>query len=166
MNSTSVAVRRLHRVCAARGIRFGTAESCTGGLVAALVTELPGVSDCFAGAIVSYANDVKQRCLFVPAATLRRFGAVSAETARAMAVGARRALECQAALAITGIAGPGGATPEKPVGTVWIATSVGDATAAKAFLLPSPPPGASRRAIRRAAALAALSALADAIEDL
>lgn len=159
------AARRLHAACAARGMRFGTAESCTGGLVAAIITEQPGVSDSFAGAIVCYANDVKRRILGVRAATLERNGAVSAETALDMALGARRALRCDAALALTGIAGPGGAVPGKPVGTVWCATSAGSAPP-RAFLVPPPPPGATRRQIRRAAALAALQALADAVEGI
>jgi nicotinamide-nucleotide amidase len=102
------------------GWTLGTAESCTGGAVGAAITAVPGSSRAFAGALVTYSDELKQRLLGVPAPTLAEHGAVSAETARAMALGARRALGVDAALAVTGVAGPGGGTPAKPVGLVHL----------------------------------------------
>jgi nicotinamide-nucleotide amidase len=103
-----------------RGLTLGTAESCTGGLVAGRLTDVPGSSDVFLGGIVAYANEVKQAQLGVPAEVLAEHGAVSAETAAAMAHGARAALGVDVAVAITGIAGPAGGTAEKPVGLVHL----------------------------------------------
>ena len=100
---------------------LATAESCTGGYIANCLTNIPGASDCFLGGYVTYSNEAKQQMLGVSAETLRQFGAVSEPTAHAMAVGARRLSGATYALAVTGIAGPGGGTPEKPVGTVFIA---------------------------------------------
>ena len=152
---------RLLQACRERGLRFGTAESCTGGLAAQAVTALPGASEAFRGAIVAYANDVKRRLLDVPEETLARRGAVSAETALAMAEGCRKALLCDAALAITGIAGPGGAVPGKPVGTVFAATSVlGKPPAAFEMRWPE---SLGRDGIRQASAASALDALARAV---
>lgn len=105
---------RTHRV------RLGTAESCTGGLVAARITDVPGSSDVFLGSIVSYSDSVKRERLGVPADVLAAHGAVSAETAAAMAAGAREALGVDVAVSITGVAGPGGGSDEKPVGLVYL----------------------------------------------
>jgi nicotinamide-nucleotide amidase len=107
-------------LCRARGWRIGTAESCTGGLVAARLTSVPGSSDVVLGGIVAYANEVKMRELGVPAALLEEHGAVSAEIAAAMAQGARERLGVDVAVSVTGVAGPGGGTPEKPVGLVYL----------------------------------------------
>ncbi|MCR4391254.1 MAG: nicotinamide-nucleotide amidohydrolase family protein [Candidatus Acetothermia bacterium] len=104
-----------------RGLTLAVAESCTGGLLAMRITEVPGSSAYFRGGVVAYANDVKEHVLGVPSDVLRRFGAVSPECARAMAEGARRLLGADLALATTGIAGPGGGTPDKPVGLVYVA---------------------------------------------
>lgn len=106
---------------AAQRRTIGTAESCTGGLVAARLTSVAGSSAYFVGGIVSYANDAKHRLLGVPEELLERYGAVSEEVARAMARGVRRVLGVDIGIATTGIAGPGGATPTKPVGLVYIA---------------------------------------------
>jgi nicotinamide-nucleotide amidase len=106
-----------------QGLRLGIAESCTGGLVSALITEQPGVSDVFAGSIVAYSNDVKRELLGVAPELIDEYGAVSEPTALAMAEGVRRAIQCDMGLAITGIAGPTGATADKPLGTVHIAVS-------------------------------------------
>jgi len=104
-----------------RGATVGTAESCTGGFLAHRLTSLPGSSAYFEGSVVSYSNFLKMKLLGVQEMTLNTYGAVSEETVREMAEGARRALNTTYAIATTGIAGPDGGTPEKPVGTVWIA---------------------------------------------
>ena len=110
----------------AKGLTLALGESCTGGLIAERLTEIPGSSDVFLGGVVSYANQAKIDLLDVPAEVIAQHGAVSAETAEAMARGARTRFGADVALAVTGIAGPGGGSPEKPVGTVWFAFAVGD----------------------------------------
>lgn len=116
-----------------KGKLIGTAESCTGGLIAASLTAVAGSSDVVAGSIVSYSNDVKESRLLVHDETLERFGAVSGETAREMAQGAKEALDVDVAVSVTGIAGPGGGTPDKPVGTVWIGLASALGTQARLF---------------------------------
>ncbi|HTY93520.1 MAG TPA: nicotinamide-nucleotide amidohydrolase family protein [Steroidobacteraceae bacterium] len=111
--------RRLGRALVLRGWRVATAESCTAGWVAKTLTDVAGSSRWVEGGYVVYSNAAKMRDLKVPAATLRRHGAVSEETVLAMARGARRATGADLVIAISGIAGPDGGTPEKPVGTVW-----------------------------------------------
>ncbi len=112
---------RLGEALRARGRTVSTAESCTGGLVLHLLTNVPGSSAWVAGGVVAYDNRIKQSLLQVREDTLIAHGAVSEITARAMAQGARRLLDTDYALAITGIAGPGGGTAEKPVGLTWMA---------------------------------------------
>ncbi|MEZ4475255.1 MAG: nicotinamide-nucleotide amidohydrolase family protein [bacterium] len=104
--------------CQAAGLSLGTAESCTGGLVGAAITDVPGASSVFFGSVVSYSNSVKTGVLDVPAEVLAEHGAVSEPCAAAMALGARRRLGVDVAVSITGIAGPGGGSPTRPVGTV------------------------------------------------
>lgn len=104
-----------------RGMTLAAAESCSGGLLASLITDVPGSSDYFVGGVVAYSNAVKERVLGVPRRILETVGAVSPECAQAMAEGVRRLLGADLALATTGIAGPTGATPQKPVGLVYIA---------------------------------------------
>ncbi len=107
-------------LCRARGLTLATAESCSGGLVAARLTSVPGSSDVVLGGVVAYANGVKEAELGVPADLIETHGAVSAEVAAAMARGARERLGAGVAVSVTGIAGPGGGTPEKPVGLVYV----------------------------------------------
>jgi nicotinamide-nucleotide amidase len=117
------AARALIELCRRRKLTVVTAESCTGGLVAAALTEIPGSSDVFDRGFVTYSNDAKQAMLGVPAEVLADFGAVSRETAEAMASGALAHSPAGLAVAITGIAGPGGAMPGKPVGLVHFAAA-------------------------------------------
>lgn len=106
-----------------RGLRLAVAESCTGGLVGHLITNVPGSSTYYMGSITAYAYEAKVRLLGVRWATLEKYGAVSKETVIEMACGVRRALAADVGLSVSGIAGPGGGTPEKPVGTTWIGLS-------------------------------------------
>ena len=106
-----------------KNLSLSTAESCTGGSIAALVTSIPGSSEYFNGGIVAYSNEVKMSLLHVSAETLEKYGAVSRETVIEMVKGAMKALKTDCAVATSGIAGPGGGTAEKPVGTVWIAAA-------------------------------------------
>lgn len=115
------------RLLGERGLSISVAESCTGGLVAHRITNVPGSSAYFKGGVIAYANDVKEQLLGVKEETLRKFGAVSQETAQEMATCARRLFGTDIALAITGIAGPTGATPQKPVGLAYIALDAEDA---------------------------------------
>jgi nicotinamide-nucleotide amidase len=108
-------------LCRRKKLKVATAESCTGGLVAATLTEIPGSSDVVERGFVTYSNEAKQAMLGVPPATLQQFGAVSRETAEAMAAGALAHSPADLAVSVTGIAGPGGGTPEKPVGLVHFA---------------------------------------------
>jgi len=110
-------------LCRGRGLKVATAESCTGGLVAAALTEIAGSSDVVEGGFVVYSNEAKQTMLGVPAATLERHGAVSTQTAIAMAVGALKNSRADLSVAITGIAGPGGGSKQKPVGLVHFAAA-------------------------------------------
>lgn len=120
----------------ARRARLVTAESCTGGLLGARITTIPGASDRFIGGVVAYSNVVKSGTLDVPPELLERYGAVSEQVVSAMAEGVQRQFAVEAALAITGIAGPGGGSAEKPVGTVWLGARLGDQTRALNRILP------------------------------
>lgn len=109
-----------------KGLTLATAESCTGGYISHLITTIPGASDYFMGSIVSYSNSVKIKQLGVSQETLKRFGAVSEETVREMLKGICEKMNSDMGIAVSGIAGPGGGTEEKPVGTVWIAVGNSD----------------------------------------
>lgn len=111
-----------------KGQHMVTAESCTGGLIGQMITDLPGCSDYFYGSVVAYDNSIKEQVLGVDPAVLREQGAVSAETAKQMAEGARKLMNVEWALSVTGIAGPGGGTAEKPVGLVYIGVAGPDGT--------------------------------------
>lgn len=119
--SMTKAARPLLALLRARKLKFAAAESCTGGLLTAALTEIPGSSDVVDRGFVTYSNAAKHRMLGVPSRTLAKFGAVSRETALAMVKGTLRNSEADIAAAITGIAGPGGGSREKPVGLVHIA---------------------------------------------
>jgi nicotinamide-nucleotide amidase len=134
-----------------RGLTLGTAESCTGGLVAARVTDVAGSSDVFLGSVVAYSNAVKARQLDVPEELLRDCGAVSAEVAQAMALGARARLGVDVAVSVTGIAGPGGGSPEKPVGLVYLHAVGPSGERARTFDFPG-----DRETIRLRSAVSAL----------
>jgi PncC family amidohydrolase len=114
---------RLQGVCLGRGATVATAESCTGGLVAEAITDVAGSSGYFLGGVVAYADRVKAAQLGVPDAVLAAHGAVSAQVARAMAIGARERLGADVSVAVTGVAGPGGGSDEKPVGLTYIAVA-------------------------------------------
>src|SRR5207245_748793 len=138
-------------LCRAGGLTLATAESCTGGMVAARLTGIPGSSEVFRGAIVAYSNEVKEAELGVPPAILATYGAVSAETALAMAEGARERLGVDVAVSVTGVAGPDGGTPEKPVGLVHYAAVGPEGSLAHEFNVPG-----DRRAIRSRSTVMAL----------
>ena len=106
-----------------KNFSLSTAESCTGGGIATLITSVPGSSEYFNGGIVAYSNEVKMSLLHVSADTLEKYGAVSRETVTEMVKGAMKTLKTDCAVATSGIAGPGGGTLEKPVGTIWIAAA-------------------------------------------
>ncbi|MDQ2688879.1 MAG: CinA family protein [Chloroflexota bacterium] len=124
------AARRLGRALTKRGWQMATAESCTGGLVGHVITQVPKSSDHYLGGVVSYSNAVKQDLLDVPADLLERVGAVSAEVAEAMTTGAfERFPVARLAVAVTGIAGPDGGSAEKPVGLTYVAAALRDGPA-------------------------------------
>ncbi len=136
------------------GLRMASAESCTGGLIAAACTAVAGSSDWFERGFVTYSNQAKQELLGVDDALLQAHGAVSEAVALAMAAGALQRAPVQRAVAVTGIAGPGGAVPGKPVGTVWLALAQPGQVQARLLRL-----GGDRAAVRQATVAAALRAL-------
>jgi len=150
-------VQQLAMQLTQRGWRMVTAESCTGGLIAAACTELAGSSVWFERGLVSYSNEAKTELLGVDAALIAAHGAVSEQVARAMAEGALRRSGVDVAVAVTGIAGPGGGTADKPVGTVWLAWAQrGGATRAERQLFDG-----DRARVRELTCLRALGGLLD-----
>jgi len=147
-------------LCRARGFTLGAAESCTGGLVAARLTEIGGSSDVFRGSVVAYANDVKESELGVSGELLERHGAVSAEVAQAMARGVRERLSADVGVAVTGIAGPEGGTEEKPVGLVLLHVVGPDGEKARRIELPG-----DRETVRGRATAAALHLVRKLMEN-
>lgn len=141
-------------LCRASGLSLGVAESCTGGMLGARLTAIPGSSDVVRGGIIAYDDAVKHTLLAVPEAMLREHGAVSEPVARAMAAGAKAAIGVDVALAITGIAGPGGGTEAKPVGTVWIALDFRGEAQSRRFVMVG-----DRAEVRHRSAQAALEML-------
>ncbi len=152
---------RLGAACQARGVRIATAESCTGGLVAHLITEVSGSSAYFAGGLVTYANHAKTTLADVSAEVLDAHGAVSAQVARAMADGARRRLGVDVAVAVTGVAGPDGGTAAKPVGLTYVAVADDTGDDVRRFQWSD-----DRSGNKRASAEAALSLVLERLERL
>ena len=144
-----------------KGMTISTAESCTGGMTAASITDLPGASACFETGFITYSNAAKMRLLGVNEATLVQYGAVSEQTVREMCEGARRVSGASIAVALTGIAGPGGGTADKPVGLVYIGVSGAQGTAAERLMF-----GGGRGEVRRRAAEYALEMALRYIEQL
>lgn len=126
--TTTDAARRVIELLTDANRTMVTAESCTGGMLAAALTDIPGASEAFFGGYVTYANEAKSRMIHVQARLIRDYGAVSNQVARAMADGARNTAHCDYAVAVTGIAGPDGGSEKKPVGLVYIAVSTELAT--------------------------------------
>lgn len=143
------------RLLREQGLTLAVAESCSGGLICHRLTNVPGASEYFLGGVVTYSNQAKMDLLKVPAATLATQGAVSADTARAMAHGVRELFRAQVTVAVTGIAGPTGGTPHKPVGTVFIAVAGPAGVTARHFHFPG-----SREEVKARTAEAALEWLA------
>jgi nicotinamide-nucleotide amidase len=145
--------------CRASGFTLAVAESCTGGMLGERITSIPGSSDVFLGGVVAYHNDVKRNLLGVRSEDIERFGAVSEEVARQMATGVRERLGANVGVSVTGIAGPGGGTPEKPVGLIWIAVHASEVKARRFHV------GGDRTEIRQRAAQAALEMVRRALSN-
>ncbi|WP_034641768.1 CinA family protein [Desulfovibrio inopinatus] len=142
-----------------RGLTLSCAESCTGGLAASLLTDISGSSRWFVGGIVAYANQIKTNILGVAESILIEHGAVSSETVLAMAAGVRRTMQADVSFALSGVAGPTGGTPEKPVGTVWIAWDIGERHISDVYHL-----GGDRQEIKFQSAAHAITRLAELLE--
>ena len=151
-------VKKLVKTMASQNLTLGLAESCTGGLISAMVTEIPGVSKVFLGAIVSYANEVKHDLLRVPDTVLETAGAVSKPTAEAMARGARRVLKSDWTISVTGIAGPTGGNARKPVGLVFFAIAGPDFEKVNRRIFKG-----NRKKIQQQAAIAAVTQLLEVL---
>ena len=154
-------VEALAEVCERHGYRLAVAESCTGGSLAAAITDLPGASSFFVGGIISYSDNVKQKLLGVPPKVLAEHGAVSEPTGRAMAAGVRERLGADVGISVTGIAGPTGATPTKPVGLVYVAAATPHQTLVRRDVWPG-----SRGDVRAASVRAALELGLQALEKV
>ena len=150
---------RLQGICLGRGLTVALAESCTGGLVASTITEVAGASGYFLGGVVSYSNEAKTALLEVPQPALDAHGAVSAQAAKAMAAGAQARFGAGLAASVTGVAGPDGGSPEKPVGLTYVGLADGSAVEVRRFSF-----AGDRAANREAAARATLEWLIEAAE--
>lgn len=153
----------LKRVIERRGqhTAIAIAESCTGGLVSNLITDVSGSSDYFVGAVVAYSDNVKKNILNVKAATLKKHGAVSVQTATEMARGVKKKLNSRVGVAITGIAGPTGGSEQKPIGTICVAVCAQGKTIARQFLFKG-----SRLAVKKLSALAAIKMLEEVLKKI
>ena len=150
---------RLHERCLARGVRVATVESCTGGLVGHLITEIPGSSAYFLGGFVTYSDQLKRDLVGVPGDVLAAHGAVSAQTAMAMATGGRARTGADLGASVTGIAGPDGGSPQKPVGLTYVAVADSTGTEVRRHLW-----SGARTANKRASAEALIELLLERIE--
>ena len=150
----------LGQILSESGLWLAVAESCTGGLIGHLITNVPGSSSYFRGGVVAYANEIKMGMLRVSAATLDNYGAVSKETVLEMARGVREALETDIGLSVSGIAGPDGGTDGKPVGTVWIGLSTKKLENAEMFIF-----SGDRQKVKEQAAHMALQLVIDYLTD-
>jgi PncC family amidohydrolase len=150
---------RLNLILSDKRLTIALAESCTGGLIMSRITDVAGSSDYFEAGFVTYSNKAKEEFLHVPAEVLEAKGAVSAETAEKMAEGARAAAHAHIAVSVTGIAGPGGGSPEKPVGTVYMALASKEGTIVRKHLF-----SGGRLEIKRQTADEALALLLDYLE--
>jgi PncC family amidohydrolase len=148
---TTSAEARLGNLLSDNGLWLAVAESCTGGMLGHLITNVPGSSAYFKGGVIAYANEVKMGVLGVSPATLDSFGAVSKETVLEMAKGIKNSFDVDIGLSVSGIAGPEGGTEEKPVGTVWIGLCTRKVTQAEAFLF-----SGDRKSIKKQAAQSAM----------
>lgn len=156
-NASEVLVRRVIDMLRSRSMTIGTAESCTAGMISSKIADIPGSSDVLAGGIVSYSNIVKEKVLGVNSETLETVGAVSEKCASEMAQGARRIIGCDIAISVTGIAGPGGGSSEKPVGTVCFGISDANGTVTDTMYFGA---GSDRGRVRRMTVSAALMKIA------
>jgi len=153
-------LNKLHILLKERGLTISAAESCTGGWIAKLMTDTPGSSKYFLGGVVAYSNEVKTKALGIPADLLEKFGAVSEETCRAMCLGVRNLTASDVAVSVTGIAGPDGGSPEKPVGTVYAGFCVGEDVFVKLFHF-----AGNRNAIREKTCRGTLSYLLSLLKE-
>lgn len=153
----SVIVDRL----ASMNMTVATAESCTGGLIASSIVDIAGASDCFNEGYITYSNEAKMRNLSVKESTLMQYGAVSTQTAKEMAMGVRKKAHADFGIASTGIAGPGGGSPEKPVGLVYIACAYNDKCQVRQLNL-----SGDRSQVRHQAADEALQLLSDCMDEI
>lgn len=153
-------VHQIKERCLKNNLTISTAESCTGGLIGGAITSEPGISACYPGGIVSYANEVKNELLSVSKETLSSVGAVSPECAKQMAEGVRLLLKTDSAVAVTGIAGPDGGTPQKPVGLVYIATATPNRTTVEKNIF-----SGNRDEVRQATVKKAIEMLLDTLPE-
>jgi nicotinamide-nucleotide amidase len=152
-------VERLGERLKSRGLYLATAESCTGGLIGHLLTGVSGSSEWYRGGVTAYADEVKQKLLSVPGSALEDQGAVSESVVRFMARGAREALNTQVGVSVSGVAGPTGGTPDKPVGTVWIGWDTGEELDSEVFHFDGP-----REAVKAQSARAAIEGLLERLD--
>ena len=162
MNQNENRIQELIRKCTKKEITISTAESCTGGMIATLLTDIPGSSAVFYGSCVTYTNEIKKKLLGVSPELIEHYSEVSHSCAKAMAVGVRKALGTTLAVSTTGYAGPTGGTPADPVGTVYIAIATPNGTFSERLSLPSTQ---SRAEIRSAAAERALDMLCRYVQE-